>query len=192
MRSRRFAPGSYGFHLAKTAPAQCKSRHQAALVPSLKSRVGERRSIGRSTTFTNGGHNGSGQCFGPWLSVRSRRRARMSWISSIAPRGVQGVVFDPFMGSGTTIGEAVKLGARAIGRDINPVAHFLVRNALAVYDRAAILRTFRSIEADVAAQLKGYYTAALPDGTKADALYYFWVKVVSCLACNRSVDLFSS
>lgn len=30
------------------------------------------------------------------------------------------VVFDPFMGSGTTIGEAAKLGARAIGRDINP------------------------------------------------------------------------
>ena len=40
------------------------------------------------------------------------------------------VVFDPFMGSGTTIGEALKLGARAIGRDVNPVAHFLVRNGL--------------------------------------------------------------
>jgi hypothetical protein len=40
------------------------------------------------------------------------------------------VVFDPFMGSGTTTGEALKLGCRAIGRDINPVAYFLVRNAL--------------------------------------------------------------
>ena len=30
-------------------------------------------------------------------------------------------VFDPFMGSGTTIGEAHKLGLTAIGRDINPV-----------------------------------------------------------------------
>jgi len=38
------------------------------------------------------------------------------------------VIFDPFMGSGTTIGEALKLGTRAIGFDINPVAHFLVRN----------------------------------------------------------------
>src|SRR2546430_10766783 len=32
------------------------------------------------------------------------------------------VIFDPFMGSGTTIGEAHKLGLTAIGRDINPVA----------------------------------------------------------------------
>ena len=31
-------------------------------------------------------------------------------------------VFDPFMGSGTTIGEAHKLGFTALGRDINPVA----------------------------------------------------------------------
>jgi len=40
------------------------------------------------------------------------------------------IVFDPFMGSGTTVGEAVKLGARAIGRDINPVAHFLVQRSI--------------------------------------------------------------
>ena len=32
------------------------------------------------------------------------------------------VVFDPFMGSGTTVGEAHKLGITALGRDINPVA----------------------------------------------------------------------
>src|SRR5436190_18587713 len=31
-------------------------------------------------------------------------------------------VFDPFMGSGTTIGEAHKLGMTALGRDINSVA----------------------------------------------------------------------
>ncbi|HFE66764.1 MAG TPA: hypothetical protein ENJ93_05835, partial [Chloroflexi bacterium] len=31
------------------------------------------------------------------------------------------IVFDPFMGSGTTIGEAHKLGMTALGRDINPV-----------------------------------------------------------------------
>jgi hypothetical protein len=40
------------------------------------------------------------------------------------------VVFDPFMGSGTTVGEAHKLGCTVIGRDINPVANRAVRVAL--------------------------------------------------------------
>ena len=37
-------------------------------------------------------------------------------------------VFDPFMGSGTTVGEAHKLGMTALGRDINPVAVQAVRS----------------------------------------------------------------
>ena len=101
-------------------------------------------------------------------------------------------VFDPFMGSGTTIGEGAKIGARVIGRDINPVAHFLVRNALAFHDREAVLRTFRDIERDVADQLCGHYKTVLPDGAKADVLYYFWVKQVDCPECASQADLFSS
>lgn len=101
-------------------------------------------------------------------------------------------VFDPFMGSGTTIGEAAKLGARAIGRDINPVAHFLVRNALSFHDREAVLQTFRDIERDVADQIRANYKTVLPDGSEADVLYYFWVKQVDCPECASEVDLFSS
>ncbi|MDE0111148.1 MAG: DNA methyltransferase, partial [Albidovulum sp.] len=101
-------------------------------------------------------------------------------------------VFDPFMGSGTTVGEAVKLGARAIGRDINPVAHFLVHNALAIHDRNAIRATFRDIEHDVANRIKAFYRTELEDGAKADVLYFFWVKQVECPECESSVDLFSS
>ena len=102
------------------------------------------------------------------------------------------VVFDPFMGSGTTLGEALKLGARAIGRDINPVAHFIVRNALAIHDRKAVLDTFQSIQRDVAEIIKSHYKTELEDGTQADVLYFFWVKQLDCPACAGSVDLFSS
>jgi putative DNA methylase len=102
------------------------------------------------------------------------------------------VVFDPFMGSGTTLGETLKLGGRAIGRDINAVAHFLVTNALGKHDRHAISATFRDIERDVASQIRPYYQCRLPDGRVADVLYYFWVKTVGCPSCQESVDLFSS
>ena len=102
------------------------------------------------------------------------------------------IVFDPFMGSGTTVGEAAKLGVRAIGRDINPVAHFLVRNALAYHDRDAVLQTFRQIESDVAGELQSFYKTTLPDGTEAEVLYFFWVKQVDCPECSENVDLFAS
>lgn len=140
-----------------------------------------------------------------WWAQRLGAVFRAMVIGTFAPDGADildlfykpvrvnnAVVFDPFMGSGTTIGETVKVGARGIGRDINPVAHFLVRNALAVHDRGAILATFRSIERDVADQLRRYYKTRLPGGVTADVLYYFWVKTVDCPECANPVDLFSS
>ena len=105
-----------------------------------------------------------------WWAQRLGTVFRAVTLGALAPSGtnvlsafyrptrVQNLtVFDPFMGSGTTIGEAAKLGARAIGRDINPVAHFLVRNALAFHDREAVFRTFRDIERDVADKIRAYY-----------------------------------
>lgn len=102
------------------------------------------------------------------------------------------VVFDPFMGSGTTLGEAAKLGARVIGRDINPVAHFLVRNALSYHERSKIIREFQSIERDVSGEIRSYYKTLLPDGRSTDVLYFFWVKTVPCPCCRYEVDLRSS
>jgi adenine-specific DNA methylase len=96
------------------------------------------------------------------------------------------------MGSGTTIGEALKLGARAIGRDINPVAYFAVKNALGVHPRQQVMETFRAIEQDVAPAVRKFYQAHLPRGGTAEVLYYFWVKIVPCPRCGQPVDLFSS
>jgi adenine-specific DNA methylase len=140
-----------------------------------------------------------------WWAQRLGTVFRAILIAAFAPKNadivdlfykpvrIPGVtVFDPFMGSGTTIGEAAKLGARAIGRDINPVAHFLVRNALTAHDRQAVARTFREIARDVAGIISRYYRVTAPNGHQADVLYYFWVKTVECPACTKSVDLFSN
>lgn len=104
----------------------------------------------------------------------------------------EAVVFDPFMGSGTTVIETLKLGARAIGRDINPVAFFQVRNALAKHDRATVLTTFEAIKRDVAPRLRRFYQTDLGNGRTAEVLYYFWVKHLPCPSCTAPVDLFSS
>lgn len=102
------------------------------------------------------------------------------------------IVFDPFMGSGTTLTEAVKLGARAIGRDINPVSYFLVKNALAIHDKKAVLREFHAIEQEVSSQILNFYQTKLSTGEHVPVLYYFWVKLVQCPNCTKDVDLFSS
>ena len=140
-----------------------------------------------------------------WWAQRLGTVFRAMVLGAFAPKGVDilelfyrqvrvpnATVFDPFMGSGTTIGEAAKLGACAIGRDINPVAHFLVKNALSIHDRPKILQEFRAIERDVADRIRRFYRTSLPDGTQAEVLYFFWVKIVHCPNCREGVDLFSS
>lgn len=90
------------------------------------------------------------------------------------------VVLDPFMGSGTTLGEAVKLGAKAIGCDINPISTFLVRQAFMSVSEADLRAAFYRLERDVAADIRHYYQTRDPQtGELIQVLYYFWVKTVT-------------
>ncbi|MDY0096417.1 MAG: DNA methyltransferase [Candidatus Vecturithrix sp.] len=88
-------------------------------------------------------------------------------------------ILDPFMGSGTTLGECAKLGIKPIGCDTNPVSTFMVRQALARIDEVTLLTTFQEIEHDVKDRIQKYYKTLDPLTDKeCDALYYFWVKIV--------------
>ena len=100
------------------------------------------------------------------------------------------VVFDPFMGSGTTIGEATKLGCTAIGRDINPVAHRMVRVALGRLNRTDLHMHFKQVEETAGHTIQSLYRTADGDGQPSTALYFFWVKVLPCPGCGEPVDLF--
>jgi DNA modification methylase len=51
----------------------------------------------------------------------------------LAGRGAPGVVLDPFVGGGTTLVEAMLIGARARGSDVNPLAVELSRLKAAVW-----------------------------------------------------------
>lgn len=102
------------------------------------------------------------------------------------------VVLDPFMGSGTTLGEAAKLGAKVIGCDVNPVSTFLVRQALTHLDTNELTCTFNAIEADVRDEILNYYTTMVPGSNQpTQALYYFWVKVVTT-PTGEEIPLLSS
>lgn len=98
------------------------------------------------------------------------------------------IVYDPFAGSGTILVEAVKLGARVVGRDINPVATLTQRQALQVWDTDTLSRLFAEVEAACRDRIDALYVAA--DGLPV--IHYFWVAVTRCLTCGDEVELFSS
>lgn len=101
-------------------------------------------------------------------------------------------VFEPFMGSGTTVGEAHKLGCTALGRDINPVACEAVRVAFGPMERRRLQGAYEQLSASVGERLRTLYRTVDAQGELAEVLYYFWVKTVPCPQCRETVELFSS
>jgi putative DNA methylase len=101
------------------------------------------------------------------------------------------IILDPFMGSGTTVGEALKLGCRAVGVDINPVSYFQVRKALGRSDEATLRAAFKRLEKRVTPRITPFYRSQW-QGSEADLLYTFWVALVDCPDCAGRTRLFKS
>lgn len=102
------------------------------------------------------------------------------------------IIFDPFMGSGTTIGEAHKLGMTALGRDINPVAAESVRVALTPINHRQLKAAFQQVATMAGRKIRQLYQAQDEHSNPCDVLYYFWVKQAPCPECEALVDLFST
>jgi len=102
------------------------------------------------------------------------------------------IVLDPFMGSGTTLGESVKLGAKVIGCDVNPVSTFIVKQALTYVNLNELKTEFKAIEKDVQNEILSFYTTKVLGASKhTPALYYFWVKIVTT-PDGEDIPLFSN
>lgn len=102
------------------------------------------------------------------------------------------IVLDPFMGSGTTLGEALKLGTKVVGCDINPVSTFLVKQAFTRVSLNALQETYTIIKKMVANDILHYYkTIDKKTGDEIDVLYYFWVKIVTT-PTGEDIPLFST
>ena len=102
------------------------------------------------------------------------------------------VVFDPFMGSGVAVGEAIKLGCKAAGRDINPVAYLACYAAFSRYAATEVHAVYRHLEQTLASKLLSYFQTRTSEGQDATVLYYFLVKVVPCPDCEKAIDLFKT
>ena len=80
----------------------------------------------RSTLHINGSRDVSARCFAPcWLARRRDRRTSFweAYYGGIDLRGL--TVLDPFVGGGTSVVEASRLGAKTMAVDVDPVACFV-------------------------------------------------------------------
>jgi len=114
------------------------------------------------------------------------------------------VILDPFMGGGTTVIEALRLGCKVIGIDLNPVAWFIVKTTVEPVGldelREALKRLANrktSSGRTVREELLSHYKTECPacGNPDADIIYVFWVRSAICTNSehpNEQVPLFSA
>ena len=102
-----------------------------------------------------------------------------------------GVIGDPFMGGGTPLIEANRLGFHVVGLDINPMAWWIVRQELAEYDDDAFTKEAARLIREVNTEIHDLYaTRCLECHHPATAKYFMWVKTQLCPSCGFANDLF--
>ncbi len=101
-------------------------------------------------------------------------------------------VADPFMGGGTPLLEANRVGCDVIGFDINPMAVWVVREEIEHLDVAPYEAAARELVENIEAQVGAYYrTRCLGCGaTNVPIKYFLWVKTQDCEKCGKTLDMF--
>jgi adenine-specific DNA methylase len=104
---------------------------------------------------------------------------------------IRGAIADPFMGGGTPIYEANRLGLNVVGADINPMAYWIVRQSLAPLDISAFRAAASELISDVRSEISQLYqTQCVSCGKAAEVKYFLWVKTQACPQCGSTNDLF--
>lgn len=101
-------------------------------------------------------------------------------------------VADPFMGGGTPLLEANRLGCNVVGTDINPMSAWVVREEIDALDLGAYARATERLAKHLKQAIGDYYKTRCPVSGRADAdvKYFLWVKTGTCSACGKGFDLF--
>lgn len=90
-----------------------------------------------------------------------------------SPRGLEGkIVLDPMMGGGTTLHEAIRLGANVIGADIDPIPIIQARASLSLVALKELRRAFRDFYANLYSEIGEYFQTKCPDCAETVDIQY--------------------
>lgn len=101
-------------------------------------------------------------------------------------------IADPFMGGGTPLIEANRLGCDIVGFDINPMAYWIVKQEIEHLDLDEYLQAANSFRGRLEKEIGHLYRTRCVFCSNEDAhvKYFLWVKIISCRKCSRPIDLF--
>lgn len=103
------------------------------------------------------------------------------------------VLLDPFMGGGTTIFEALRLGFNVVGNDLQPLSYFVTKALIEPMNKEEILLELRKLEEKVGNRIKNMYITKCPIcGESAEIMYCFHVKKTTTNNCHKEHKFFSS
>lgn len=97
-------------------------------------------------------------------------------------------VLDPFVGGGTSVVEAARLGATTVGVDIDPVACAITRFELRAADVTNLEPALGLLQKKVGTRMAGYYQTTGPAGDLRQIVHAFWVQVVRCRRCRMVIE----
>ena len=101
-------------------------------------------------------------------------------------------VADPFMGGGTPILEANRLGCDVTAFDINPMSYWIVKQEIEHLDLGAYTKAAESLRTTLEKEIGQFYRTrcTLCGSNNAHVKYFLWVKVTPCHECGKDMDLF--
>jgi adenine-specific DNA methylase len=102
------------------------------------------------------------------------------------------LVVDPFMGGGTPLLEANRVGCDVQGFDINPMAAWIVREEIEHLDLDGYRQAARSLINALTEETGSAYKTNCPlfGDHNVPVKYFLWVKTTDCEQCGHEIDLF--
>ncbi len=98
------------------------------------------------------------------------------------------IVLDPFVGGGTSVVEASRLGADVIGVDVDAVACAITRFETRAAKTPDLWPALSRLKEEVGKELTPYYRTETAEGEDREVLHYFWVQLVTCGSCGEAVE----
>ena len=111
------------------------------------------------------------------------------WKTFYSGTGFEDVrVLDPFCGGGVMLLEAQRLGAHAIGFDVEPVAAAISAFQAELGALPDLSDALKNLQLNVLDEIGKYYRTRSEDGIDEALLHAFWVQTVTCGECGTEFD----